>query len=387
MKNKNFKTGFILGMLSAAVLAIGIGAGIYFAMPKSTTVSEMSAKKMTLIEKVVDAYYYGKIDKSKMEEGTYKGLVEGLEDPYSEYYTKKEYEEQQLESSGKYVGIGAYVTQNDKTGIITITKAIDNSPAKKAGLKSGDVIAQVNGKEVTGMDLEKVVSKIKGKENTKVTLKIYDPKTTKYKNVTMVRKPVDSPSVASKMIDKKKKIGYIAISEFDTNTIVQFEKQLAKLKEKKMKGVIFDLRYNPGGSYDVVCQMLDDILPEGVVVFTKDKNGNRDEETSDKNCLDIPMVVLQNEGSASASEIFAGAVQDFKAGTIVGTQSYGKGVVQNVFPFNDGSALKLTIRKYFTPNGRNINGKGITPDVKVENDEKTDKQFNTAKSILQKKIK
>ena len=154
-----------------------------------------------------------------------------------------------------------------------------------------------------------------------------------------------------------------------------------------MKGVIFDLRYNPGGSYDVVCQMLDDILPEGVVVFTKDKNGNRDEETSDENCLDIPMVVLQNEGSASASEIFAGAVQDFKAGTIVGTQSYGKGVVQNVFPFNDGSALKLTIRKYFTPNGRNINGKGITPDVKVENDEKTDKQFNTAKSILLKKIK
>ena len=175
MKNKNFKTGFILGILSAAVLAIGIGAGIYFAMPKSTTVSEMSAKKMTLIEKVVDAYYYGKIDKSKMTEGTYKGLVEGLEDPYSEYYTKKEYEEQQLESSGKYVGIGAYVTQNDKTGIITITKAIDNSPAKEAGLKSGDVIAQVNGKEVTGMDLEKVVSKIKGKENTKVTLKIYDP--------------------------------------------------------------------------------------------------------------------------------------------------------------------------------------------------------------------
>ena len=385
MKNKNFKTGSILGMLSAAVLAIGIGAGIYFAMPKNTTVSEMSAKKMTLIEKVIDAYYYGKIDKSKMEEGTYKGLVEGLEDPYSEYYTKKEYEEQQLESSGKYVGIGAYVTQNDKTGIISITKAIDNSPAKKAGLKNGDIIAQVDGKEVTGMDLEKVVSKIKGKENTKVTLKIYDPKTTKYKNVTLVRKKVDSPSVASKMIDKK--IGYIAISEFDTNTVVQFEKELAKLKNKKMKGVIFDLRFNPGGSYDAVCQMLDDILPKGVVVFTKDKNGNRDEETSDEKCLKIPMVVLQNEGSASASEIFAGAVQDFKAGTIVGTQSYGKGVVQNVFPFNDGSALKLTIRKYFTPNGRNINGKGITPDVKVENDEKTDKQFNTAKSILQKKIK
>ncbi|MBP5772561.1 MAG: S41 family peptidase [Eubacterium sp.] len=387
MKNKNFKTGFILGILSAAVLAIGIGAGIYFAMPKGTTVSELAARKLTLMEKVVDEYYYGKIDKSKMQEGTYKGLIEGLDDPYSEYYTQKEYEQLQQENSGKYVGIGAYVTQNDKNGIISITSVIDNSPAKKAGLKRDDVIVQVDGKEVTGMDLEKVVSKIKGKENTKVTVKIYDPKTTKFKNVTLIRKPVDSPSVASKMVDNKKKIGYIAISEFDDNTAVQFEKQLAKLKKKKMKGIIFDLRYNPGGSYDVVCQMLDDILPAGVVVFTKDKNGNRDEETSDAKCLKLPMVVLQNEGSASASEIFAGAVQDFKAGTVVGTQSYGKGVVQNVFPFNDGSALKLTIRKYFTPNGRNINGKGITPDVKVENDGKTDKQFDTAKSILQKKIK
>ena len=387
MKNKNFKTGFILGILSAAVLAIGIGAGIYFAMPKGTTVSELAARKLTLMEKVVDEYYYGKIDKSKMQEGTYKGLIEGLDDPYSEYYTQKEYEQLQQENSGKYVGIGAYVTQNDKNGIISITRVIDNSPAKKAGLKRDDVIVQVDGKEVTGMDLEKVVSKIKGKENTKVTVKIYDPKTTKFKNVTLIRKPVDSPSVASKMVDNKKKIGYIAISEFDDNTAVQFEKQLAKLKKKKMKGIIFDLRYNPGGSYDVVCQMLDDILPAGVVVFTKDKNGNRDEETSDAKCLKLPMVVLQNEGSASAAEIFAGAVQDFKAGTVVGTQSYGKGVVQNVFPFNDGSALKLTIRKYFTPNGRNINGKGITPDVKVENDGKTDKQFDTAKSILQKKIK
>ena len=154
-----------------------------------------------------------------------------------------------------------------------------------------------------------------------------------------------------------------------------------------MKGIIFDLRYNPGGMYTAVCQMLDDILPKGTIVFTKDKNGNRDEETSDARCLKIPMVILQNEGSASAAEIFAGAVQDYKAGTIVGTQSYGKGVVQNTFPFNDGSALKLTVKKYFTPKGRNINGKGITPDVKVENDGKTDKHFDVGKKILLKKIK
>ena len=387
MSDKKFRKGFILGVVSAAILVIGIGAGIYFAMPNDTTVSEMSAKKMTLMEQLVDAYYFGKIDKSKMTEGTYKGLIEGLDDPYSEYFTKEEYKDLQQESSGKYVGIGALVTQDDKNGIISIVKVLDKSPAKKAGLKKDDIIAQVDGKDVTGKELTKVVSKMKGKEDTKVTLKILDSKTAKYKTVTLVRKSVDSPSVDSKIIDKKNNIGYIAISEFDQNTAEQFEKHIKKLKKQKVKGIIFDLRYNPGGLYDTVVKMLDDILPEGVIVFTKDKNGNREEEKSDAKCLKLPMVVLQNEGSASAAEIFSGAIQDFKAGTIVGTKSYGKGVVQNTFPFSDGSALKLTIKKYYTPSGKNINGKGITPDVKVENDAKTDKQLNVAKSILAKKIK
>ena len=387
MSDKKFRKGFILGVVSAAILVIGIGAGIYFAMPNDTTVSEMSAKKMTLMEQLVDAYYFGKIDKSKMTEGTYKGLIEGLDDPYSEYFTKEEYKDLQQESSGKYVGIGALVTQDDKNGIISIVKVLDKSPAKKAGLKKDDIIAQVDGKDVTGKELTKVVSKMKGKEDTKVTLKILDPKTAKYKTVTLVRKSVDSPSVDSKIIDKKNNIGYIAISEFDQNTAEQFEKHIKKLKKQKVKGIIFDLRYNPGGLYDTVVKMLDDILPEGVIVFTKDKNGNREEEKSDAKCLKLPIVVLQNEGSASAAEIFSGAIQDFKAGTIVGTKSYGKGVVQNTFPFSDGSALKLTIKKYYTPSGKNINGKGITPDVKVENDAKTDKQLNVAKSILAKKIK
>ena len=322
-----------------------------------------------------------------MTEGTYKGLIEGLDDPYSEYFTKEEYKDLQQESSGKYVGIGALVTQDDKNGIISIVKVLDKSPAKKAGLKKDDIIAQVDGKDVTGKELTKVVSKMKGKEDTKVTLKILDSKTAKYKTVTLVRKSVDSPSVDSKIIDKKNNIGYIAISEFDQNTAEQFEKHIKKLKKQKVKGIIFDLRYNPGGLYDTVVKMLDDILPEGVIVFTKDKNGNREEEKSDAKCLKLPIVVLQNEGSASAAEIFSGAIQDFKAGTIVGTKSYGKGVVQNTYPFTDGSALKLTIKKYYTPSGKNINDKGITPDVKVENDAKTDKQLNVAKSILAKKIK
>lgn len=387
MKNKSFGLGFVFGVIATLVLGLGVGVGVYFATPKDTTVSQMSSKKMDVMEQLIDAYYFGKIDKDKMSEGTFKGLVKGLEDPYSEYFTEKEYKELQLENAGKYVGIGAVVTQDDKTGVISVVRAIEGSPAEKAGLKKDDIIVKVNGKEVTGMDLTTVVSKIKGKEDTEVTVEILDPKKAKKKTVKMLRKPVESQSVTSKMVDKKNKIGYIYISEFDENTLAQFEKHLEKLSKKKMKGVIFDLRYNPGGMYDVVCKILDDILPKGVIVFTKDKKGNRDEETSDSRCLKIPMVVLQNGGSASASEIFAGAVQDFKAGTIVGEKSYGKGVVQNTFPFNDGSALKLTVKKYFTPNGRNINGKGITPDVKVENDAKTDKQFDEALKILRGKVK
>ncbi len=387
MNKKSFGMGFLLGIVATVIVAVGVGIGIYLASPKDTTVSEMSAKKMNLIEQLIDTYYFGKINKKNLSEGTYKGLVSGLDDPYSEYFTKAEYKSQLEENSGKYVGIGAIVSRNEKNGIISVLKVFDDSPAKKAGLKKGDIIAQVNGKDVTGKELSQVVMKIKGKENTKVNIKILDPKTTKYKKLSIIRKPVDAPSVESKIVDKKKKIGYVAISEFDENTAGQFERELGKLKKQKVKGIIFDLRYNPGGMYDIVCQIVDDILPKGTIVFTKDKYGNREEEKSDASCLKLPMVVLQNEGSASASEIFAGAVQDFKAGTIVGTQSYGKGVVQNTYPFSDGTALKLTIKKYYTPSGRNINGKGITPDVKVENDGKTDKQLNTAKDILRKKIK
>lgn len=383
---KSFRTGFLLGVVLTLVLVLGIGMGIYLSMPDGKTVSEKSSSKMNVLEQLIDAYYFGDINQQKMTDGTYKGLVDGLGDPYSEYFTKEEYEEQIKESSGKYVGIGAIVTQNEKNGIISIVRVLDNSPAKDAGLKSGDILAQVEGKDVTGQDLSKVVSKIKGKEDTKVKIKILDPKTAKYREVTLVRRAVDAPTVDSKIIDKKNKIGYIVITEFDANTATQFEKHLEKLQKKGAKGIIFDLRNNPGGVYEVVCQMLDDILPKGIVVFTKDKNGNKEEKTSDAKCLKVPMVVLQNEGSASASEIFAGAIQDYGVGKIVGTQSYGKGVVQNVFPLSDGSALKLTIRKYYTPKGRDINNKGITPDVKVENGKK-DNQLDTAISILKKEVK
>lgn len=386
-KKKGFRNGFIVGVLVATVLFVGIVLGFYFTMPKKTTVNEKAAKKSDLIEEIIDSYYFGDVKKSKLVEGTYKGMVAGLDDPYSEYYTKKEYKSQMEEVSGKYAGIGALVSRDEKTGIISIQKIFKGSPAEKSKLKEGDIIAGVNGKDVTGEELSKVVMKIKGKEGTTVKIKVLDKKTMQYKTYTVKREIINIPTVESKIIDKKNKIAYLAISEFDENTDEQFTEEIEKLKKKKIKGIVFDLRYNPGGIYESVCNVLDEILPKGIVVFTKDKNGMREEVKSDAKCLKIPMAVLQNEGSASASEIFTGAVQDFKAGTIVGTKSYGKGVVQQTLPFSDGTAIKLTTKKYYTPNGRNINKKGIIPDVKVENKGKKDNQLEKAKQIVLKEIK
>ena len=207
-----------------------------------------------------------------------------------------------------------------------------------------------------------------------------------YIDLEITRDKVDVPTVEHKMLDKSKGIGYIQITQFEEVTYDQFKEALDDLKKQGMKSVIFDLRNNPGGLYDTVCEMLDDLLPEGTLVYTKDKDGNKQEKKSDANFLDMPMVVLQNENSASASEIFAGAIQDFRAGKIVGTQSFGKGIVQSIIPLSDGSAVKLTVEKYYTPKGVNIHGKGITPDVKVEISKggKKDNQLQKAIEVIEK---
>ena len=327
------------------------------------------------------------MDNKKLEEGIYKGLFSGLDDPYSVYYTADEYAKLQEDIDGVFVGMGAYVSQNTETGIIIVTKAFDNSPAKKAGIKDGDIIYKVEDKEVTGEDVDKVVSMIKGKENTKVKLTIYRQSEKKYIDVEITRAKVEVPSIEAKMLNKKKGIAYIQIVEFQENTYKQFAGAIEKLKKQGMKSVIFDVRNNPGGRYDIVCQILDDLLPEGTLVSTKDKYGKEEKQTSDAKTLNMPMVVIQNENSASASEIFAGAIQDFKAGTIIGTRSFGKGIVQQMWPLNDGSAIKLTVEKYYTPSGKNIHGKGITPDVEVKASTKGNKdvQLNKAVEILENK--
>lgn len=389
-KNKTkFLPGFLTGAFVMLIVAICVGFGINAIKTETgskTTISSEVSGKLDFLKDVIDLKYLEKTDEKTLKEDIYKGLLQGLNDPYSVYYTKDEYDALKEETSGSYCGIGALVSQNADTGVITAINVFKGSPAEKAGMKNGDIIYKVEDKEVTGEDLNNVVAKMKGEKDTKVKINVYRTSEKEYIDLEITRDKVDVPTVEHKMLDKSKGIGYIQITQFEEVTYDQFKEALDDLKKRGMKSVIFDLRNNPGGLYDTVCEMLDDLLPEGTLVYTKDKDGNKQEKKSDANFLDMPMVVLQNENSASASEIFAGAIQDFGAGKIVGTQSFGKGIVQSIIPLSDGSAVKLTVEKYYTPKGVNIHGKGITPDVKVEisKDGKKDNQLQKAIEVIEK---
>lgn len=390
-KKNRFVLGFVFGMVAMLVVVVSVGAGVYISHYNGANISvyEDTKDKVNDIEKFIDYYYLDEVDDKNLEEGVYKGLLAGLGDPYSAYYTAEEYKQLMEEASGSYSGLGMVVTQNAETGVITILKVFDNAPAAEVGIKNGDILYKVEGKEVTGENLNTVVSEMKGKEGTKVKVTVYRQEEDKYIDFTVTRRAVDVPTVEYKMLDKKNKIGYIQITEFEEVTYNQFVEAVKALKKQKVKGIVFDLRDNPGGLYNIVCDILDDILPEGTLVYTKDKYGYEEKQTSDAKCIDMPIVVLQNGNSASASEIFAGAIQDFGAGKIIGTQSFGKGIVQTIRRLDDGSAVKLTIQNYYTPTGKNIHGKGITPDIVVEEDttSKEDKQLKTATDTMKSLIK
>lgn len=385
-KKNKFIPGFMLGILSMVILIGSVYGGMFLAKRdiQKISITDQTKDKMDDLKGLIDYYYLETADTNDLQDGVYKGLIYGLKDPYSQYYTKEEYQSFMEESSGIYKGIGALVTENEEAGVVSIVSVFEGSPAEKAGMHGGDIIYKVDDKEVVGETLSDVVSKIKGEKGTKVKVTVYRAKTDEYVDCVITRDEINVPTVSYKMLDKKKKIGYINIIQFDDVTEKQFDKAVKALKKQGIKSVIFDIRDNPGGLYTSVCRILDRILPEGTIVYTEDKYGKKEKQTSDADCLKMPIVVLQNENSASASEIFAGAIQDFGVGTIIGTKSYGKGIVQSIFPLSDGSAVKLTIQKYFTPKGVNIHGKGITPDVEVKDDKKTkeDEVLEKAKDLL-----
>ncbi len=387
------KKGFIKGALTGALLTLLVVslAACGLQHINEGIISSDTETKLSYLKKLIDETYLHDIKEKDLNEGIYKGYVEGLGDQYSAYYDKKETKELSESLDGSFSGIGAVMTQDASSGVITITQVYDDSPAKKAGIKAGDILYRVEEKTVTGKDLDKVVSWIKGKKGTKVNLTLLRGTNSDKIKVTATRDVINVETVKYKVLENQ--IGYISISEFDSVTGAQFAKALKQLQKKNIEGLVVDLRNNPGGSLSTVCDILDSILPKGLIVYTKDKNGKKEEYTSDeKHRLNLPMSVLVNGQSASASEIFAGAVQDYGKAEIIGTQTYGKGVVQNLFDLKDGTCVKLTPSEYFTPKGRNIDGKGITPDVKIEykynaKDPKADNQLDKAVSVVKDKIK
>lgn len=333
--------------------------------------------KMNLIEQIIGQYFLYEPDAGQVEDYIYRGMMAGLDDPYSSYYSEEDYKLMRESTSGTYSGIGAMLSQNRNTGLCTIVKVFEGSPAFEAGLKPGDIIYKVGDQLVAGESLDVLVSTyIKGEEGTMVDMTVYRADKDEYVDFTIVRRKIEVPTVEYRMLADK--TGYIAVSEFDLITVEQFTTAIDSLTEEGMKGLLIDLRNNPGGVLDGAIKMADYILPDDLstyekgkgktlIVYTADKNGKGDTYVaSDGHELDIPIVILVNGDSASASEVFTGALKDYDKAAVVGTTSYGKGIVQNLIPLGDGSAIKITTAHYYTPSGFDLHGKGIEPDVEVE---------------------
>lgn len=394
-------------VLLAFLLVIGIGfTGFTLGKNSSSNnqlISEENQKHMAQMEamkELIDENYLFDYDEKQLYDGSLKGMFENLGDPYTAYYTKDEFEKLMEEVNGKYAGIGVAVQASDE-GYIKAISVFDKSPAQKAGIKVGDYITKVDDISYSSEQLEEAVSKIRGNAGDKVKISILrknDNGKAEEKDIEVVRADVEVDTVESKVVEKDdKKIGYIKIKQFDDVTKEEFAKELKSLKDQKVDGIVMDLRNNPGGNLDVCLAIADTFLDEGVIVSTVDKKGKKIVEKSDKDMDKTPMTVLINENSASASEILAGAFKDRKRAKIVGKTSFGKGIVQKIFPLDDGSGVKITISEYFTPNNTKIHKIGVKPDIEVENKNEDkaldienldkDDQFNKALDTLVEEIK
>lgn len=357
----------------------------------ASIIDDKTIDKSDMLYSIIRNKYIDEVEPEQVRDGIYKGIMESLGDPYSVYYTKEEFDDMMESSSGVYYGIGAYLQQDTDTMLIKIVRPIPGTPAEEVGLMPEDIVMEVNGEDITGQDINVVVSQIRGEEGTTVDLGIARSGEEDLLHFTVERRRVESITVESEMLEDN--IGYIAIAEFEDVTKGQFNTEFDKLNEEGMEALILDLRDNPGGYVDVAVDIADRLLPEGLVVYTLDKYGNKDEYKSDaENYFDKPLIVLVNGNSASASEILSGAIKDYKAGKLLGTTTFGKGIVQEVLPIGDGSGAKITESKYYTPSGNNIHEIGIEPDVELELDVEAyledgmDNQKNEAIKILKEEL-
>ena len=400
-ENKNkFWKGVLVGALITAFCAmavVGIASGIWLvarsAKGKAQGVSEGSVGsnviaehevteeemelyeigyKLDYIEKLIDTYFLfdEEAEREDPMDWMYIGYVASLRDPYSSYYSEEEYQSLIESTEGEYCGIGVMVSQNVYTGLVTVVKVFKDAPADVAGMLPGDIITAVEGMDISGMDLSLVVSDhIKGEEGTDVSLTVYRESIDDYVDLTMTRRIVQNPTVEFEMLEEK--IGYIELSSFEDVSTDQFIGAVDALEEQGMEGLILDLRNNGGGVVNAAEDIADYLIPDGKDIVSFKGKGVEDSTyvAKDGHQLDIPMVVLVNGQSASASEVLTGALKDHGIATVVGTNTFGKGIAQGIFPLPDGSALKLTTAYYYVPSGECIHEKGIEPDVVVELDE------------------
>lgn len=350
-------------------------------------------QKMFEVRSLLNKFYDGNIDDNALVEGAIKGMTEALNDPYTVFMNQKEYESFNAQTEGAYSGVGLQIeVKEDK---IVVLSTFEGSPARKAGILPGDIIEKVDGTDVTGKEYDKAVTMMKGKEGTDVNITIARNSSETH-TYTIKRAKITIDTVTAEMLPGS--IGYIKISMFDENTGTNFNKKLKDLQSKGMKGLMLDLRQNPGGLLTTCVDVVSNFIPEGkTIVSTIDKyKKEKKYESNGGNAIGLPLVVLTDEMTASASEIVSGAIRDYKIGTLVGNKTFGKGVVQTLLGTGDGTALKVTISKYYTPNGENIHKIGINPDVKVDYPQdllkkpynrNTDPQFTKALEVMRDKLK
>lgn len=370
MDKKSFVKGIIIGVVSSMIIC---SASVFAYSIGNAKLS--IDKKISMLASMLDKYYVEEIDFNDIEEGIYKGMVSAVGDPYTSYLTADELTSLLEDSEGEFSGIGVEVMLDYEAMTITVVSPIDGGPAANAGILPGDSIIAVDGQKVADMESLNfaIDKKIKGIIGESVKITVFREQTGQTIDFDIIRDKIDVITVSGEILESG--VGYIKLSHFSANTYDQFVETYESLKQQGMKGLILDLRNNPGGLVTSVEKIGDYILPEGILVYTIDKEGNRFDYNSDSNAIDIPITLLVNGGSASASEILSGAIQDTGFGKLVGTQTYGKGLVQGVYPLVDGSGIKITTEKYYTPNGVCIQGEGITPDYVVELPEEASMQY------------
>ncbi len=319
-------------------------------------------KKFKEVKNLIETNYLKEPNEEDLLNGALKGMVAALGDPYSYYMTAEEYEEMLIGIEGTYAGVGLSVSVNPNDNQITVINAFKGSPAAENGILPGDKIIGIEGEPVDGSMLDEAVDRMRGEPGTEVTVTIN--RNGEILEFTIVRAMINYPDMEYRMLDDG--IGYIWLYRFDLKSAENMKNAIADLDSKGMKGLVLDLRSNPGGVLTACLEITDIFVPEGIIMYTEDRQGNRYEYPSRSDTLGIPLVVLVNEYSASAAEVFSGAIQDHGVGTIIGKTTFGKGLVQNLHPFKEGDVLRLTTSEYFTPKGRKINEKGVVPDIEVD---------------------